>query len=80
MMKIEVRLFASFRSFLPAGNTGFSIVMEVEEGTAVAGLITRLGLPEDIPKVTIIKGNQVRGDYEIQEGDTVSIFPPIAGG
>jgi molybdopterin converting factor small subunit len=79
-MDIEIRLFASFRVFLPPGHTGFSFFITIDEEITVAELIALLNIPADTPKITVVRGNQVPEDYRIREGDTVSIFPPIAGG
>ncbi len=79
-MEIEIRLFATFRDFLPPGTTGFSVFRDVPEGTTVGDVMGDLRLPEDIPKIIIVKAVQVREDYILAPGDVVSIFPPIGGG
>ncbi len=80
MMEIEVRLFATFRDYLPAGSDTFSCRRSLSADTAVSAIAQDLKLPEDMPKIFIVNGNVVTGDHVIHDGDVVSIFPPVAGG
>ncbi|MGH8058860.1 MAG: MoaD/ThiS family protein [Candidatus Entotheonellia bacterium] len=43
-------------------------------------MIKTLNLPGDIPKIVLINGRQTEEDIALHDGDTVSIFPPLAGG
>lgn len=79
-MDIEVRLFATFRDYLPKEGSGFSIKREVSIGTSVGDVVRELGLPADIPRIIIVNGSHAEESYLFREGDVVSIFPPIAGG
>jgi len=79
-MEIEIRLFATFREYLPEGSGTFSFKKTIHESTTVGDIIKELGLPLDMPKIVIVKGSQVKEDSTLQDGDVVSIFPPMAGG
>jgi molybdopterin converting factor small subunit len=79
-MEIEVRLFATFKNFLPEGAKGFSYMKTIQEGTNIGVFLQELKLPEEIPKIIIIKGSPVPLDFVLHDGDIASIFPPIAGG
>lgn len=79
-MEIEIRLFATFRNYLPEGTNGFAFKKTLEKETTVGEAIKELNLPEDTPKIILIKGNHAKEDYILHDGDVVSIFPPIAGG
>jgi len=78
-MEIEVRLFATFRDYLPK-DSGASFKKSLQAGTAVERIADEIRLPSDTPKIFIVNGNVVRGDYVVRDGDIVSIFPPVAGG
>ena len=78
-MEIEVRLFATFRDHLP-DDSGPSFKRRLENGTAVDMVAEQINLPRDIPKIFIVNGNVVTGEYVLRDGDVVSIFPPVAGG
>jgi molybdopterin converting factor small subunit len=79
-MKIKLKLFATFREFLPEKNDGHSSELELNPGTRVENVIDTLHLPKDIPKIILINGIQKTSEEILQDGDTLSIFPPIAGG
>ncbi len=79
-MKVEVKLYANFRDYLPKDSHGFSFKKEITVGATVADLAADLNLPENIPKIYIIKGSPISTDHVLQEDDVISIFPPIAGG
>jgi molybdopterin converting factor small subunit len=79
-MEIEVRLYATFRDLLPEGPYNFSLIKDVREGTTLKELSSLLNLPEEIPKIFVVRGSIVDENYVLKEGDIVSIFPPIAGG
>lgn len=78
-MRVELRLFASLRRYLP-DNDGSNSIMEVGEGTTIQGLLDRLDIPPDIPKLIFLNGTHARADTVLKDGDRVGVFPPIAGG
>jgi len=79
-MKIEVKLFANFREFLPAGSKNYSVLLEAEEGTTIGQILKRLGIPESIPMLTLINGIHRNFEDAVHSGDILSVFPPVAGG
>jgi molybdopterin converting factor small subunit len=79
-MEIEVRLFATFRDYLPPGSLSFSFKKSLDKEMAVTKIAEEISLPPDIPKIFIVNGNVVTGEYVLRDGDVVSIFPPVAGG
>ena len=79
-MDIEVRLFATFRDYLPAGSAGFAYKKALNGQTTVQDVIDELKLPANIPKIIIVNGRHSNQDYVLADGDILSIFPPVAGG
>ncbi|MFQ5881840.1 MAG: cupin domain-containing protein [Candidatus Methylomirabilales bacterium] len=81
-MKIEIKLFASLRKLLPPDADGSAATIEIEDGLTVAGLLEHLKVPEELAQLVLVNGANIEGDYArtLQEGDTVSVFPPVAGG
>lgn len=84
-MEIELKLFMQFRQFLPEGAQKGIARLHVPEGTTFAGLLQHLGMPGPEDKIIVINGiSHKQGPavdaVQLQEGDTVAIFPPIAGG
>ncbi|MBI4552553.1 MAG: MoaD/ThiS family protein [Candidatus Latescibacteria bacterium] len=85
-MRIEVRLFATLRRYLPPGSKGMSARIDVEEGLTVSDLMARLGIPQDrdpesgTTYLIIVNGEQHDAQVTLHDGDCVSLYPPLAGG
>jgi molybdopterin converting factor small subunit len=79
-MQIEIRLFATFRDYLPRQSESFSFKKKLEEEVTANKAAAEVNLPSDIPKIFIVNGNVVTGEYLLHDGDVLSIFPPVAGG
>lgn len=79
-MKVEVRLFANLAKLLPPGSQNKRATMTVRKGTTVADLLDRLKIPLRITNIVMVNGVHKDKDTELEEGDVVSVFPPIAGG
>jgi len=79
-MKIETKLFFDFAEYLPPGSKNRTAYIPLEEGTTVQGLLESLGLPPQMPKSILVNGVRADSETELQENDSVAIFPPMAGG
>jgi len=81
-MKIELRLFATLQQYLPPGTMGRKATIDVEDGLTVRALIQRLAIPPELAQMVLVNGQDVGRKQErvLQDGDTLSIFPPVAGG
>ncbi len=79
-MKIEIRLYASFRKLFPGDCSAGECYIDVEDGTTVNELLSRLRIPPDAPKVVFLNGVHAGGNELLKEGDRVGAFPPVAGG
>jgi len=79
-VEIEVKLFATLRDYLPKGSDRFSCKMEIDGNTRIQDILSKLEIPEEIPKIILVNGIHGKKDQVLKEGDVVSIFPPVAGG
>ena len=79
-MKVTVRLFATFRDFLPQHAVRSSLRIEVDERESVQGLLNALCVPDDLPRIVLINGLYASEDSLLADGDVVSVFPPLVGG
>ncbi len=80
MISVQVNLYASLAEYLPAAKQGNICTVEVLPETTVEGLLARLNIPEDAPKITFLNGKHSTLKEELKPGDRVAVFPPIAGG
>jgi len=84
-LNIELKLFITFKKYLPDNATDGKATVSMAEGATLADLLNRIGLPLAEPKIIILNGvSQGTTDdtygRPLQNGDTVSIFPPVGGG
>jgi len=79
-MEIEVKLFATLRDYLPKESSQFSCKMGIDSHTRVQDILSRLKIPEEMPKIILVNGIHGKKEQKLKEGDVLSIFPPVAGG
>lgn len=77
--KVTVKLYATLRKCVECGSKG-RIDIDVPVGTTVEHLAAQLGIAPG--EVWLVFVNTVRAHLvqELQDGDQVDIFPPVAGG
>jgi molybdopterin converting factor small subunit len=84
-MHVQVRLFASLRDRLPGTARGHGVV-KLPDGASLLDLIEHLEIPDRQAQMVLVNGEQAprkaeaRAVLVLAEDDTVSIFPPLAGG
>ncbi len=79
-MTVEVRLFATFRDFLPGPSPSGTIAIDLTDGSTVADVGRVLGIPPDLARVALVNGEDAGPDRRLSAGDVVTLFPPLAGG
>ncbi len=81
-MQIRVKLFATFREYLPPEAEGGVFEVTVPAGSGAGEVLLRLGVPADKPEavVIMIDGRHSPADQILEEGDVLSAFPAMAGG
>ena len=78
-MKIHLRLFGELKGHLPPSGP----LLELSEGTTGVQLILALGIPYGGEEGQLVLSvNDVEADHNavLRDGDTVSLFAPLAGG
>jgi molybdopterin converting factor small subunit len=73
-MKIEVRLFATFRN-----GRGKKVVVEMNNPT-VTEVLQSIEITDEDVAILLVNGRDGRFDQVLVEGDYLSIFPPVGGG
>jgi sulfur carrier protein ThiS len=84
-MKITFKLFAALQDYLPAeGKKTNALTLDLAEGTTVDQIVQRFGLPAKLVHLVLIDGSFVppgeRAGRVLREGETLAIWPPVAGG
>jgi molybdopterin converting factor small subunit len=84
-MKITFKLFAMLTDYLPHEARSSNVMaLEVPADATVGQVIERFALPPRLVHLVLVNGVYVepaqRLTRVLQEGDTLAIWPPIAGG
>jgi molybdopterin converting factor small subunit len=79
IMKVKIKLFATLRKYIKEKDRG-TCILELPESIKVQEVLDMLNIPGDIPKIILINGLQKGLDDTLKDEDTLSVFPPIAGG
>jgi len=80
MITVEVRLYATLRKYAPGLKIGEALRLSLEAGARLSDLLAHLGVPEEELKTAFVNNRRQEGDYLLQDGDRVALFPPVAGG
>ncbi len=79
-MKVEVALYATLTKYLPSGARSRKAVLEVRDGATVREVMNQLGIPPELPNILLVNGRQAPDTTILRDGETLSVFPPLAGG
>ncbi|MDK9703537.1 MAG: MoaD/ThiS family protein [Sulfuritalea sp.] len=79
------KLFAALQDYLPqeAKRTN-ALTLEIDNATTVAQIIERFNLPLKLVHLVLIDGSFIppaeRAGRTLRDGETLAIWPPVAGG
>lgn len=79
-MQITIKLYATLRRYGPSLPSGAGFTLDLPAGSDVAGVVEHLGMPDGVALVAMVNNEVVHLDRVVVAGDTVSLFPPVAGG
>ena len=84
-MQIELKMFMKFKEYLPENSENGRTFLGIKEGTTFKDLMKMLGMSKEEDKIIVINGisfkpSETLNARKMDEGDTVALFPPIAGG
>jgi len=85
-MKVTLKLYAMLSDYLPseARKNNNAVELELNSGTTIAQVIEQRGLPLKYCHLVLVDGVFVppaqRSQRPLTEGETLAIWPPIAGG
>ncbi len=83
-MRITLKTGGLFKRYLPDGVDGNTGDIEMPEGLSILGALEHLGAPTDGNYLIVINGHAVppstRGEVILNDGDTMSLMPPLKGG
>lgn len=74
-MRVEVRLFATFRR-----DREKKSFMELPAGSLVEDVVYKLKIDKDEVAILLVNGRDGEMSRELKDGDVISLFPPVGGG
>ena len=76
-ISVTVKLFADLRVYGPDRT-----VLVLQEGSTIKSILKRYKIPKDDKNLIIMVNGRphIQSDFVLRDGDTVAIFPIIAGG
>ena len=84
MANITVKLFASLGEYLPPEAKDNAILLALPKDGTVSAAIDELKVPPERCHLVLLNGIFVppgqRASEALADGDTVAIWPPVAGG
>jgi len=78
LKKVEVKVFATLRKHIQGEENQLEV--KIEPGDTVADICARLGIPKDEVKMVFANNRKFSLDEQVIDGDSISLFPPVAGG
>jgi len=83
-MRITLKLYATLSDYLPQNAVNNAAPVEIDANTTPNALIDRYRVPRELAHLVLINGiycgQQQRDSSILKNGDTLAIWPPVAGG
>lgn len=79
-MHVFVKLHGILRRHHPGPDGHEPLRVEMPPGSAVADLVPALNLPSPRVWTASVNYETVELDHPLNDGDRISLFPPVAGG
>ena len=83
-MRVTVKLYATLGDYLPAGSKNNRVDVEAAGDASVSTVLAPFALPPRLTHLVLVNGVFVppeeRAASLLKEGDTLAVWPPIAGG
>lgn len=83
-MRIRLKLYATLGKYLPPEAVANAVEIEADEDASPNAILDRFGVPREAAHLVLINGVFVprseRDGAGLADGDTLAIWPPVAGG
>jgi len=83
-MKITLKLYATLSEYLPEGSKKHRTMLDVSDEETAFGVIERYHVPKERAHLVLLNGVYLTPEQRelptFKEGDTLAVWPPVAGG
>ena len=84
MTQATIKLYASLSQYLPPGANKNTASVALPDETTILQSLDELNVPRERCHLVLLNGEFVppsaRASHVIKDGDTVAVWPPVAGG
>ena len=83
-MQITVKLYATLSQYLPESASEHATTLNVDEAATPFSIIEQFKVPRESAHLVLLNGIYVapsdRTEPVLKDGDTLAVWPPVAGG
>ena len=79
-MALKIFLSSTLRKHVDGYDPVKGLEIEVDEGSTVAEVCTKMKIPVDNIKVAFVNGKSQKLDFILQGEERIGLFPPVGGG
>jgi sulfur-carrier protein len=83
-MQITLKLYATLGHYLPEGAEKHAISIDIPDQASAYSVIDQFNVPRDMAHLVLLNGIYLhpveRDQPKFQDGDTLAVWPPVAGG
>lgn len=83
-MNVTLKLFASLSTFLPPNAERNTISLDIPDTATIGDLLSTRQVPRETCHLILVNGHYAppatADETLLKDGDTVAVWPPIAGG
>ena len=84
-MQITLKLYATLGEYLPAGTVKHSIALDISDEETAYTVLERCHVPKEKAHLVLLNGVYLTPEQReqppfIKAGDTLAVWPPVAGG
>ena len=83
-MEITLKLYAGLSQYLPENSKNHSITLSVSSSETAFSILERFNVPKESAHLVLLNGiyldSEEREKPNFKGGDTLAVWPPVAGG
>jgi len=83
-MEITLKLYASLSDYLPEGSEKHTTRIDIQKDATAYSVIDRFQVPREMAHLVLLNGVYLqpaeRDKPALHDGDTLAVWPPVAGG
>lgn len=83
-MRVSIKLYATLTDYLPPGTRNNRVEVDLADSTTIDAALAPFALPAKMTHLVLVNGVYIPQEGRVgtclQDGDTLAVWPPIAGG